>query len=154
MASKYTSGFGSTVSVATNTAGTPGTYALIGQTKDVKGPDSEVGDVKVTNNDSPNNTKEEYGPGMIEPGTMGWELVFSNTIYTTLYGKFGDGNLYFWKETFPDGSTMVAPGFLKKAPITTKTEDEAMMGFRRGQAHRQARLHCRLVIHRPHILCN
>ena len=123
-ASKYTPGFGSKVEYATNTGGVAGTYNKIGQTRDIKGPDSEVGDIKVTNNDSPDNTKE-YGPGMIEPGTIGWDLVFSDTVYNTLYGLFGDGNIYFWKETFTDGSTIVAPGFLKKAPITTKTEDEA-----------------------------
>jgi len=125
-ATKYTVGYGSKVYYATNTAGTPGSYTVIGQTLDIKGPDSEVGDIKLTNNDSPYNTKE-YAPGMVEPGTIGWEMVFDDTIHATLYALFGNQTLYFWKEVFTDGSTMVAPGYLKKLPITTKTEDEADM---------------------------
>lgn len=124
--STYSVGYGSKIEFATDTNGTPGTYTKIGQTKDIKGPDSEVGDVKVTNNDSPDNTKE-YGPGMIEPGVIGWDLVYEKTDFATLYALFGDGNKYFWRETFADGSTMVAPGYLKKLPIVTKTEDEANM---------------------------
>jgi hypothetical protein len=63
----------------------------------------------------------------LEPGTIGWDLVYSDTVYATLYGLLGDGNIYSWKETFTDGSTMVGPGYLKKMPIVTKTEDEANM---------------------------
>jgi hypothetical protein len=126
MSTKYAQGFGSKVSYATDTGGTPGTYNPIGQTKDIKGPDSSVGVIKLTNNDSPNNCREK-APGIMEPGTIGWDLVYSDTVYATLFGILGDGNIYFWKETFTDGSTIVAPGFLSKAPIVTKTEDESNM---------------------------
>lgn len=125
-ATNYTPGFGSSVYWATNTAGTAGSYTKLSNTKDIKGDDSEVGDIKVTNNDSPDNTKE-YGPGMTEPGTIEWEMVYNKTAYNTLVGMKGDGNLYFWKEVFADGSTIVVPGFIKKIPLVTKTEDEANM---------------------------
>lgn len=126
MSTKYSPGFGSKLYYATNTAGTPGTYNAIGQTKDINGPDSEVGDIKITNNDSPSNCRES-APGIMEPGSISWDLVYSDTVYATLMGIFGDGNIYFFKETFTDGSYIVAPGYLKKAPIKTKTEDEANM---------------------------
>jgi hypothetical protein len=125
-ASQYTPGFGSKVFYAPSVSGAAGTYVEISQTRDIKGPDSDVGDIKVTNNSSPNNTRE-YGPGLIEPGTIGWEVVYKDTAYTTLMTMLGDGAIYWWKEVFTDGSTIVGPGYLKKAPLVSKTEDEAIV---------------------------
>ena len=127
-ASKYVPGFGSSVWQAPSVSGAAGTYVKIGQTKDIKGPDSEVGDIKITNNDSPGNSREyAAGGGLLEPGTIGWDMVFDAVMFTPVFTTLGDGNGYWWKEVFADGSTMVAPGYLKKAPIVTKTEDEADM---------------------------
>lgn len=123
-ASKYAAGFNSKVWYATNTAGTAGTYTALAQTMDIKGPDSEVGDIKITNNDSPTNSKE-YAPGLTEPGTMSWNLVYRDDAYATLLSMFGNLSTYFWKEVFSDGSTWVGIGYIKKAPLVTKTEDEA-----------------------------
>jgi hypothetical protein len=127
-ASTFTVGYGSKIYMATITmpAGTIGTYTAIAQTKDLKGPEPEVGDIKITNNDSPNNTKE-YAPGMIEPGEMSFEMVYTKTQATTLFAAFGDGNTYSFKELYVDGSTTIFPGFIKKIGIETKTEDEANM---------------------------
>jgi hypothetical protein len=127
---QYTQGFGSQIWMAPTTlsAGvyTPGTYVKIGQTKDIKGPSIEAGEIKVTNNDSPNNSKEKR-PGMADPGDMSWEIVYTPAGYTALYASVGDGNMYSFKEIFTDGSGFVGLGFLKKAPVETKTEDEANM---------------------------
>lgn len=124
-ASVYTVGYGSILSYATLTAGVAGSYTAIAQTVDLTGPDPEVGDINVTNNDSPANTKE-HAPGMIEPGTMDFELIYKKAVTTTLYGMFGDGNVYGFKETYPDGSTWVFQGYLSKFGMETKTEDQAI----------------------------
>ena len=76
MPTTYTVGYGSQIYYGTR-GGTPATK--VAQTRDIKGPSPEVGDVKLTNNDSPNNTKE-YGPGMLEPGEVDWECL-DQTIY-------------------------------------------------------------------------
>lgn len=125
-ASLYTVGYASKLYVALITGGTPGTYAAIAQTKDLTGPEPEVGKINITNNDSPNNTKET-APGMIAPGDMEFELVYSKAQAATLYGYFGDGNSYAWREVYPDGSKWEFNGFLSKFGSETKTEDEAIM---------------------------
>ena len=37
----------------------------------------------------------------------------------------GDGTVYAWAEQFADGSGFTYTGFITKAPVETKTEDEA-----------------------------
>jgi hypothetical protein len=126
----YTAGYKSSIWMAQCTFSggvyTPGSYTKIGQTKDIKGPSPEVGEIKLTNNDSPNNTKES-APGMIEPGDISFELYYTPTGYTALYTAFGDGNMYSFKEIFADASGFTSLGYLKKLPVETKTEDEANM---------------------------
>jgi hypothetical protein len=131
-ASVYTLGFGSFISYATITAGTPGTYTKITQTRDVNSPMSEVGDVKVTNNDSPNNC-HEYAPGLIEPGDIEWDCVFTKTQFETVSAFLGNGIVYSFKETFPVDSaagtapTCTFPGYFKSIGVESKTEDEAVI---------------------------
>ena len=129
--SNYTSGFGSSILMATTTysggAFTVGTYVKVAQSKDLKSPEPEVGDIKITNNDSPNNSKE-YRPGMIEPGETEFDWIYFPSQQATLYATLGDGNIYGWKEVFPDGSNCVWLGYIKKIGIETKTEDEAITG--------------------------
>lgn len=120
MASLYTVGFGSAIYYSAD--GT--TYTKIAQSRDLKGPNPEVGDIKLTNNDSPNNTKE-YAPGMIEPGEIDFELVYDKAQAATLYAMFGDGLIHFWREVYADGSKWEFKGYIKKFGTETKTEDEA-----------------------------
>lgn len=126
-ASNYTLGYGSTISIAPIAGGTVGSYVAIAQTVDLNSPASEVGDVNITNNDSPNNTKESV-PGMIEPGDLEFEVVYVKAQFQTLAGYRGDGNIYSFKETFPDGAVCVFPGYIKKLSLEGKTEDDALKG--------------------------
>ena len=122
MASNVTLGFGSNLAYSTD--GT--SYTDIAQTVDLEGPSPEVGDVNVTNNDSPSNTKE-YVPGMIEPGEQEFTVVYSKTVCAALYGMFGTGVIYFWRETYPDGSKWEYKGYLKSFGTEAPTEDGAIM---------------------------
>lgn len=126
-ASLYTQGFGSTISYAPITSGTIGTYVPIAQTIDLESPSPEVGDIKITNNQSPGNS-HEYGPGLIEPGALEWQVVYVKSTFETIYAFLGNGLIYSFKETFPDGATCTTTGYWKKLDVKTKTEDAAIMG--------------------------
>jgi hypothetical protein len=96
------------------------------QTIDLTGPEPEVGDVKITNNDSPANT-HEYKPGMIEPGEQELDSIFTAAQMAILDGMLGDGNIYEFCEVYTDSgpSGWHYAGYVKKIGVTTKTEDEA-----------------------------
>lgn len=126
-ASQFVKGFGSSIAYATITAGVVGTYTKVVQTVDVSSPMPEVGDIKVTNNDSPNNT-HEYAPGIVEPGDVEYQCVYYKSGHETLLGFVGNGIIYSWQETFADGSTCTFPGYLKSAGVEGKTEDDALKG--------------------------
>lgn len=126
-ASQFVKGFGSQISYATITAGVAGTYTKVAQTVDLDSPTPEVGDIKITNNDSPNNS-HEYAPGLIEPGDMDFEVVYVKTMHETVLNMVGDGNIYSFQETFADSSTCTFTGYWKSAGVTGKTEDSALSG--------------------------
>lgn len=121
-ASTATKGYGSILAHATTFAGT---YTAIAQTVDLAGPEPEVGDINVTNNDSPSNTKE-YIPGMIEPGEQDFEVIYKKAEAAILAGMLGDGIVYFWRETYPDGSKWEYPAYMKKIGTEAPTEDGAI----------------------------
>ncbi len=101
------------------------TWVKFAASIDLKGPEPEVGDVKITNNDSPGNT-HEYKPGMIEPGTQEFDVIYNKTQAAAIYATFGDGNIYDYAEVYPDGAGWTFSGYLKKFGTETKTEDEAI----------------------------
>jgi hypothetical protein len=125
-ASTFTLGFGSIISVATTFAGT---YAVVAQSRDLNSPESEVAKVKITNNSSPSNS-QEYAAGLIDPGDVEFEWVYSKTQQATLYGYWSatPSTTLFWKEIFPDGSGYTFTGFITKISLETKTENEAITG--------------------------
>ena len=123
MASDATKAYGSVIAYSTTENGT---YTDIAQSVDLGGPSPEVGDVGITNNDSPDNTKE-YMPGMIEPGELEFQLVYKKDQCATLYGMFGDDVVYWWKETYPDGSSWKFAGYIKGFGTEGETEDGALM---------------------------
>jgi hypothetical protein len=133
MASQYTVGFGSYISYATETVGlgtsssSTGSYTKIAQTIDLNSPMPEVGDIKITNNDSPNNT-HEYAPGLIEPGTLEWEVVYVKSTFETIYAFLGNNSIYSFQETFSDGSVCTFSGYWKTLGVEGKTEDDALKG--------------------------
>ena len=123
-ASNASAGFGSIIAYSTTSGGT---FAKIGQSIDLETPTTEVGEIKITNNDSPANS-HEYIPGMIEPGEMEFEIIYFKTMHEALLSLAGNNLIYWFKETFPDGTISTFPGFFKSVGIATKTEDEAMKG--------------------------
>jgi hypothetical protein len=129
-ASHYVIGFGSQIAYATITSGTVGTYAIVAQTLDISSPMPEVGDIKITNNSSPNNTHEYGVGGLIEPGDTEYEVVYYKTGHETLLNMCGNGVLYSWQETFTDtpASVCTFPGYIKSAGVEGKTEDDALKG--------------------------
>lgn len=119
--STATKAFGSVIAVGDDDLA----YVDVAQSVDLSGPSPEVGDINITNNDSPDNCKE-YKPGMIEPGELEFELIYTKAQCATLYGKFGDDTVYFWRETYPDGSTWKFQGYIKSFGTEGETEDGAL----------------------------
>ena len=117
--SDATLGYGSALSYSL--AGT--VFTEIAQTVDLAGPEPEVGDVNITNNDSPDNTKE-YIPGMIEPGEQTFEVIYKKAVCAAVYALMGI--IYFWEETYPDGSKWAFKGYVKGFGTEAPTEDEAI----------------------------
>jgi hypothetical protein len=114
--------FGSILYYAPIVSGAPGTWVEIAYTEDLKTPDIEVGDIKITNNQSPNNT-HEYMPGLIEGGTVEYDIVYTSSVAGTLYGLLDAATTYAWQEVYPDGAAMVWFGYVKGFGIEGKTED-------------------------------
>jgi len=117
-----TVGYGSTLAFSTDDT----TYTPIAQTVDLNGPEPEIGDVKVTNNDSENATHEHL-PGLIEPGENEFKVVYAKAACNTLYTMFGTRTVYWWKETYPDGAFWKFKGYMKKFGTEAPTEDGAIM---------------------------
>ncbi len=126
-ASTTVKAYGSTIGYATITAGTAGTYTKVAQTYDIASPKEESGDINVTNNDSPNNRKEYVG-GMVEPGTVDFNVKFFASGHIALFQMNGDGITRSWQETFKDGTTCTFPGYVKTSGVTGKTEDGVLEG--------------------------
>src|SRR5436305_133763 len=112
-------------------SGSGGSWVKFAATIDLKGPEPEIGDVKITNNDSPNKSHEyKAGGGLIEPGTQDFEVVYNKTEQARIYAMFGDGNNYNFAEVYPDGtggtggSGWTYTGYIKKIGVETKTEDD------------------------------
>ena len=121
--SNATKGYGSIL--AYSTPAVPATYIVVAQTVDLEGPSPEVGDIPITNNDSPANTKE-YMPGMIEPAEQDFQVVYTKAQAASLYALFGDGLIYNWRETYPDGSKWEYKGYQKRFGTEAPTEDGAI----------------------------
>jgi hypothetical protein len=123
MSSTFTIGFGSILKSSPD--GT--TYAEMAQTVDLDSPETEVGKVKITNNDSPNNS-QEYRPGIQDPQAADYKVVYKSATFATLETARLAGTILYWKEIFPDGSGLTWQGYVVKNKITGKTENEALMG--------------------------
>jgi len=124
MSSDATLGFGSQIYKKN---GSDADFVKIAQSKDLNSPESEIAKVKITNNDSPNNS-QEYVPGLIDPGSLEFEWIYTKAQQAILYADWAARVAISWKEVFPDGSGWTFTGFLTKISNETKTEDEAIMG--------------------------
>ena len=120
--SNATKAYGASLHYSTN--GT--TYTEIAQTVDLGGPEPEVGEIKITNNDSPDNT-QEYIPGLIEPGDYEFQIVYAVNACATIYSLMDAQTVYYWRVTFPDGAKWEFRGFVKGFGTEGQTDDGAIM---------------------------
>lgn len=97
-------------------------YVPIAQTVDLGGPQPEVGEIKITNNDSPNNT-QEYIPGLIEPGDYEFQIIYEKNACSTIYSLMDAETIYEWRVTFPDGAKWEFDGFVKGFGTEGQTDD-------------------------------
>ncbi|HEV7299209.1 MAG TPA: phage tail tube protein [Tepidisphaeraceae bacterium] len=124
--STATKAFGSKLSFCTTV---DGTYTKIAQTKDLAMPSPEIGEIEITNDDSPNNAKEYLGGGgLIEPGELEFATIYNKAGWTALYTMFGDGENYFWEEEFKDGAKYRFEGYLKNIGGEGETVDGVYEG--------------------------
>ena len=115
-------GFGTKLNRGTSAAGP---FTSMAQSVDVKSPEPEVAKVKVTNNDSPNNS-QEYIPGLFDPGDLELEVIYTPTVQAQWYADFAARSVQWYTVVFPDGSGWKFPGFVQKFGDETKTENEAI----------------------------
>ncbi len=97
-----------------------GTYTPVFGTVDMNLPERELEEEEVTNDDSPDFTKD-FEPALYDPGTVGVTYKYTKTQFTALEALFqlataaltrGDATK-FWKITLVDGSTGIFQGYLK-----------------------------------------
>jgi hypothetical protein len=110
-------GYGSKLRIETS----PGVFAEIARVQDIDGADQKGNSVDVTSLDSPDN-REEKIPGMINPGTMKFGVVYGKTEYARLLANFMLLKNFQYELT--DGSMEEFQGFIvsmgKKAPVKDK----------------------------------
>jgi predicted secreted protein len=116
-------GYGIIYAISTTAAGS--TYTTIGEVSDIELPSDEVEEVDVTHYGSPARTRE-FIAGLINTGeasfTVNW--IPGETTDIFLRGMRISGAVHNHKITFPNGSSVVYPGFIKgyspSAPIDDK----------------------------------
>ena len=91
---------------------TGGGWLAVAQVIGVTGPDAEVDDIEVSNNDCVERWIE-YLPGMIKAGTVGLKLHYDKTETVAVYALLGVKNKDF-KVAFSDGSSWTFVGYLKQ----------------------------------------
>ena len=118
MATAATASQGSYLSVDL-TVGQAGPYTKVPEIMKISGPGFSVGEIDVTNLDSPNNTKE-YIPGLVDPGDLTAEMNWlpDDTTHIALFNDVGSRTVRKWKITL-SGTTKVITfsGYVKTFPI-------------------------------------
>lgn len=116
-------GYGITYGISTTTGGS--TYTTLGEVTDITLPSDEVDEVDVTHYGSPDRTRE-YIAGLIDTGEAGFTInwIPGNATDLLLRGLRISGATRNHKITFPNGTSVVYPGFIKgyepSAPIDDK----------------------------------
>jgi hypothetical protein len=136
--SLFVPGFGTSIAFATynDSSGTPviGTYTAIAQSMDVNSPSEEGGTIKITNNQSPGPSgglaRHEYAPGLVEPGDTEFDVIYYKSKHLVVVQMANNGVIYIWQITFSDTPATLCTftGFITGAPLSGKTEDDAMKG--------------------------
>jgi hypothetical protein len=98
-----------------------GTYTNVDGTTEMNFPDRELGKAEVTNDDSPDRTKQ-YIPALYEPGTVSFKYIYGatsfdalETIYQLAVDQAGAiAARKWWKITLADGAFVKFEGFLTK----------------------------------------
>src|SRR5579863_5676236 len=124
-ATPYTPAYGSQFFYSTDDS----TWTLLGYTADIDGASPERGEIKLTNNQSPNNA-EEVEPGMLKLGDTTFDLVYSYSALTAINAMLtvnAATTQYYFKELWVDNHGVTYAGFMKSAKESGKTEDGANM---------------------------
>lgn len=101
-------------------------------TIDINLPERELGAAEITNDDSPDFTKE-YQPGMYEPGTVSFTYRYNKTGFAALETIFQLATAAetraqatkSWRVTLPDGSRTVFDGFLTAHNLPVEGGEES-----------------------------
>ena len=110
------------------------TYSDVAGTIEVNLPERELGAAEITNDDSPDFTKE-YMPGMYEPGTVSFTYRYNKTGFAALEAIYQLATVAatrgsatkFWKVTLPDGSESTFKGFLTAHNLPVEGEDSPIV---------------------------
>lgn len=97
------------------------TYTPIAQIKDLTGPELDSDDIDVSNNSSPNMTRE-FMAGWQDSGEVETEVVYTKAQAATLYSIYRVTKNYL--VTLSDGSTIKFTGYLKTLGIESPQEEE------------------------------
>jgi len=115
-------GFGTTlqrgdVGAATN-------FAVIGEQKDIGGPNRERNDVDATHQQSPNRTKE-YIPGLSEPGEVSLDLQLNETdgVRELIEADMDSSVTRYWRVVYPSGGYYTFRGYIKSTEENSPVED-------------------------------
>ncbi len=65
--------------------------------------------------------------GMVEEGARNYEMLYSKTPYAALRAIFSARTAKYWRETLPDGSTLIGLGAISSLGKPTAPEDDEMI---------------------------
>lgn len=108
------SGYGTTLQGATTgVLGNINRIAIDGQ---------EADEIEISTMNSPGRVKQ-FIAGMIDPKAITLDLIYEDKQTTVIISRIGKTN-ESWTIVFPDGSTYVVPGFLKKVGAAIPMNDK------------------------------
>lgn len=96
------------------------------QVVDISGPDIDVAEVKVSNNDLVEPWHEKI-PGMVDPGTLTFNCIYVKGGLAALAALLPTAAqprpIRYWRVSYPDNSTWICQGFLKRLNTGAPLED-------------------------------
>jgi len=87
------------------------TFTPLAEVLDITGPEFDLAQIEVTNQDSPAGFRE-FIPGIADPGTLSFDLNYIKTTMTSVANLRGVNR--YWKVTFNDNSVWAGQGFINK----------------------------------------
>ena len=113
VASTSTVGKGTTLTLV---YGTSSTAVTVGQCKDFTFDGNTVGDIDITNTNSDDNYTE-YTPGIIEGGTVSFDMVYTKVEWLELETMFQAKGTGVFTLTFTDSADLTFSGYLQSRSL-------------------------------------